>query len=99
MSAVKAPRKQTRRSISVSAATYNKLMAYCKKSKISMSGFVEERIAEYFSRGSGKTKVSWKTGTQSGRMQADRPNEANQPKTQEKLSDVEAHRASKIFTF
>lgn len=42
----KPKRKTTRRSISVCKTTYDKLKAYCEANKLSMSGFVETRLAD-----------------------------------------------------
>lgn len=39
-------KKQTRRSISVSRATYDRLKAFCESSGISMSQFVENRVGD-----------------------------------------------------
>lgn len=41
-------KKQTRRSISVRGVTYEKLRAYCAEVDLSLSDFVEQRIAEFF---------------------------------------------------
>ncbi len=41
-------KKQTRRSISVRGVTYAKLRDYCAGIDLSMSDFVEQRIAEFF---------------------------------------------------
>ncbi len=41
------PRKQTRRSISVSAEVYQRIDDYCKANQISKSSFVEKRTAEF----------------------------------------------------
>jgi len=41
-------RKQTRRAVSVKAATYDQVKAWCDAYKISMSSFVEERVADFF---------------------------------------------------
>lgn len=41
-------KKQTRRSISVRGVTYNQLRDYCAGVSISMSDFIEQRIAEFF---------------------------------------------------
>ena len=41
-------RKQTRRCVSLKEATYQKVRSFCENNGVSMSGFVEERIAEYF---------------------------------------------------
>ncbi len=39
---------QTRRSISVSGATYEVIRSYCRRNGISMSEFMEERVREFF---------------------------------------------------
>ena len=41
-------RKQTRRSISLKIESYNRVKAWCDAYKISMSSFVEERVADFF---------------------------------------------------
>jgi hypothetical protein len=43
-------KKQTRRSISVSRPTYERLKAYCEVNRISMSQFVEERVGDFLGR-------------------------------------------------
>ncbi len=43
-------KKQTRRSISVSRATYERLKAYCETHGISMSQFVETRVGDFLGR-------------------------------------------------
>ncbi len=43
-------KKQTRRSISVSRGTYERLKAYCETNQISMSQFVERRVGDYLGR-------------------------------------------------
>jgi hypothetical protein len=40
-------KKQTRRSISVSRSTYERLKAFCETSGISMSQFVEGRVGDF----------------------------------------------------
>jgi hypothetical protein len=40
-------KKQTRRSISVSRTTYERLKAFCEVNGISMSQFVESRVGDY----------------------------------------------------
>src|SRR6185503_4233658 len=40
-------KKQTRRSISVSRTTYEKLKAFCETNNISMSQFVETRVGDF----------------------------------------------------
>jgi hypothetical protein len=48
-------KKQTRRSISVSRATYERLKSFCETNNISMSQFVEARVGE--SLGEGMTTL------------------------------------------
>ncbi len=43
-------KKQTRRSISVSRTTYERLKAYCETTGTSMSSFVEERVGDFLGR-------------------------------------------------
>lgn len=45
-------KKQTRRSISVSKGTYERLKAFCDVNSISMSKFIEERVGDYLGRAS-----------------------------------------------
>ena len=44
-------KKQTRRSISVSRNTYERLKAFCETNSISMSQFVETRVGDYLGDG------------------------------------------------
>ena len=50
-------KKQTRRSISVSRGTYERLKAYCETNQISMSQFVERRVGDFLGR-SGAAPVA-----------------------------------------
>jgi hypothetical protein len=43
-------KKQTRRSISVSRTTYERLKAFCETNGISMSQFVETRVGDFLGR-------------------------------------------------
>ena len=43
-------KKQTRRSISLSRTTYERLKAYCETTGISMSSFVEDRVGDFLGR-------------------------------------------------
>jgi hypothetical protein len=43
-------KKQTRRSISVSRSTYERLRAYCETTGMSMSQFVETRVGDFLGR-------------------------------------------------
>ncbi|HEY1557583.1 MAG TPA: hypothetical protein VGF94_22275 [Kofleriaceae bacterium] len=51
-------KKQTRRSISVSRATYERLKAFCETNNISMSHFVETRVGDFLGEGAGQTVVT-----------------------------------------
>ena len=50
-------KKQTRRSISVSRTTYERLKAFCETNNISMSQFVETRVGDFLGSGEGTTTV------------------------------------------
>lgn len=50
-------KKQTRRSISVSRTTYERLKAFCESNNISMSQFVETRVGDFLGSGEGTTTV------------------------------------------
>jgi hypothetical protein len=50
-------KKQTRRSISVSRMTYEKLKAFCETNNISMSQFVETRVGDFLGEG-GTTPIA-----------------------------------------
>jgi hypothetical protein len=43
-------KKQTRRSVSISKTTYERMKAYCDTNALSMSEFVEMRIGDYLGR-------------------------------------------------
>ena len=43
-------KKQTRRSVSLSKSTYERLKAYCEVNSLSMSQFVEQRIGDFLGR-------------------------------------------------
>ena len=46
-------KKQTRRSISVSRTTYERLKAFCETNRISMSQLVETRVNDFLGAGAG----------------------------------------------
>jgi len=46
-------KKQTRRSISVSRTTYERLKAFCEANNISMSQFVETRVGDFLGESTG----------------------------------------------
>ena len=51
-------KKQTRRSISVSRTTYERLKAFCETNNISMSQFVEARVGDFLGEGVGTTTLT-----------------------------------------
>jgi hypothetical protein len=51
-------KKQTRRSISVSRTTYERLKAFCEANNISMSQFVETRVGDFLGDESGSTTTT-----------------------------------------
>src|SRR5262245_38030057 len=50
-------KKQTRRSISVSRTTYERLKAFCESNNISMSQFVETRVGDFLGAGEAPSPV------------------------------------------
>jgi hypothetical protein len=48
-------KKQSRRSVSISKATYERLRAYCETNDVAMSAFVESRIGDFLGRPRTKT--------------------------------------------
>lgn len=51
-------KKQTRRSISVSKNTYERLKTYCEANGVSMSQFIERRIGDFLSCSQGIPEVA-----------------------------------------
>ena len=49
-------KKQTRRSVSIRGSTYDQIRKYCERNSLSMSEFVEGRIATFFGNGGSKSK-------------------------------------------
>src|SRR2546430_14489038 len=56
-------KKQSRRSISVRGVTYNQLREHCCKQNISMSDFLEQRVADYFTEHKVKFEMPGTTMT------------------------------------
>ena len=69
-------KKQTRRSVSIRGSTYELIRQYCEQNDISMSEFVEERIAEFFGNGPSADKSSDKKTTSKSRLTPDQLQEA-----------------------
>jgi hypothetical protein len=64
-------KKQTRRSISVSRVTYERLKAFCESNGISMSQFVETRVGDFLGEGeegAAQTAAAMVASFQSGAM-------------------------------
>jgi hypothetical protein len=53
-------KKQTRRSVSIRGSTYDQIRKYCERNELSMSEFVEERIASFFGNGGSKEDKAYK---------------------------------------
>lgn len=51
-------KKQTRRSISVSRTTYERLKSFCETNNISMSQFVEARVGDFLGEGAAQGTTS-----------------------------------------
>lgn len=66
-------KKQTRRSISVSRGTYERLKAYCETNQISMSQFVERRVGDYLGRSGTDSQPVQASGLGASSPQASRP--------------------------
>jgi len=65
-------KKQTRRSISVSRTTYERLKSFCETNGISMSQFVENRVGDFLGEGAPMPESGPSIGT-SERPVAPRP--------------------------
>ncbi|MCB9554823.1 MAG: hypothetical protein H6707_01885 [Deltaproteobacteria bacterium] len=85
-------KKQTRRSVSVRGTTYERVRLYCERIGISMSEFVEARVAEFFEAGI-------KDQTAALRVAAPPVSRTNGNGQHEPLSDKELHDAARFFTF
>ena len=66
-------KKQTRRSISVSRGTYERLKAYCETNQISMSQFVERRVGDYLGRSGADSQPMRVSGAQASSPRASSP--------------------------
>ncbi|MFH1130279.1 MAG: hypothetical protein V1754_03025 [Pseudomonadota bacterium] len=82
-------KKQTRRSVSVRGSTYAQIRGYCDMHGISMSEFVEARIATFFGNG-----VKINSPAPSPKTPKERPFSE-----EEKLSSDEKQDAARVFTF
>ena len=73
-------KKQTRRSISVSRTTYERLKAFCESNNISMSQFVETRVGDFLGQGEGTT-TTVELDHPGGRPAAPRPTAPSAPQS------------------
>jgi hypothetical protein len=90
-------KKQTRRSISVSRSTYERLKSYCDTQGISMSQFVESRVGDFL----GRSDLGADLGRELARIEAlSRPPQVKLPTREERPKDPDIKlTADQIFTF
>ena len=86
-------KKQTRRSVSIRGLTYETLRQYCERHDMSMSEFVEDRIARFFGSSRQETVAAKPLAIRS----ATRRQTRNQPA--HKLTSQQLQDAARIFTF
>lgn len=87
-------KKQTRRSVSIRGATYETLRAYCEGHSVSMSEFVEERIASFLASHGAvpRTASTTRTASTGGGLVLTPP---SRPKPQAmSVARAKAHRAA-----
>lgn len=89
-------KKQTRRSISVSRNTYERLKAYCETNGISMSQFVEKRVGDYLGRSIDRSPVTVSSPASAPVRTAPQP--PSTPTSQNEDPDVKLT-PDQIFTF
>jgi len=91
-------KKQSRRSVSLSKTTYERLKAYCETADISMSQFVETRIGDFLGRSATSAPV---TVAKSAPVRgATRTESEPAPAPGKKVDEGAAKRAAeRIFTF
>ena len=93
-------KKQTRRSVSIRGATYEKVRTYCEKHSLSMSEFVEDLIGQFFS-GNGATlsaPAAAVAPAPAPKRKAERKGKGK-GKEDEELSFDEMQDAARFFTF
>ncbi len=82
-------KKQTRRSISVSRTTYERLKAFCESNNISMSQLVETRVNDFLGEGSA-TVVPAQTPNRPTMPAPARPMPSSQPSPVKSSTDAAA---------
>ena len=85
-------KKQTRRSISVSRGTYERLKAYCETNQISMSQFVERRVGDFLGRSGANQAPA--ASVPSAPQRAAAPHPAVQPQVPRDAFEVPAQPAA-----
>ena len=92
-------KKQTRRSISVSRSTYERLKSYCETNGQSMSQFVETRVGDFLGRPSRLDRAapqrSVPSAPQAGELLVSSP----EPAPRKSAPEPAAPTADQIFTF
>ena len=88
-------KKQTRRSVSIRGATYERIRNHCQVTGVSMSEFVEDQIAKFFSQ-LPTTAPAANTSQATGEVTA--PKEPR-VRADRRLSTTELQAAARIFTF
>ena len=61
-------KKQTRRSVSIRGSTYDQIRRYCERNDVSMSEFVEDRIATFFGNGGSKEEDDQQERIEPGKL-------------------------------
>ena len=106
-------KKQTRRSVSVSRTTYERLKAYCETNGVSMSQFVESRVGDFLGLPDHGARVSLQRPATSAPRIFERPRERDsqhqQPQAQQSQPQPQPRQersveptvptADQIFTF
>ena len=105
-------KKQTRRSISVSRTTYEKLKSFCEVNNISMSQFVETRVGDFLGEAPAATPAVTPPAAErprpapipmtsaAARYAIEPPPPIIKPKQQETAAPKPAEKkAEQIFTF
>ena len=64
-------KKQTRRSVSIRGHTYEMIREYCERNNVSMSEFVEDRIAAFFSNGGSVQQPSRPSDSEQSKLSPD----------------------------
>ena len=105
-------KKQTRRSVSIRGTTYEKVRKYCEENNVSMSEFVEARIAEFFGEAEKPAEERGgkvEGGQAAGSTTADqggaegkgkgRGKAKDEDESSRKLTQEELEEAARYFTF